>query len=43
MIDERFGESENIEVAIDFGDSYFYWIDNTGERKIIYTQIDKLY
>lgn len=41
IINEKFGKEEFIEIAIDFDDFYFYWIDKSGERKILYNAIDK--
>jgi len=41
IIDEKFGEFEEIEVCLDWDDFYLYWMDNTGERKIVYASIDK--
>lgn len=42
IINEKFGKDELYEVSIDFDDYYFYWIDNTGERNIIFSAIEKL-
>jgi len=41
IINEKFGKQDSIEVAIDFDDFYFYWIDKSGERKILYSAIEK--
>lgn len=41
IIEEKFGNDQSWQVSIDFDDTFFYWIDKIGERKISFDAIDK--
>ncbi|MFN3410743.1 MAG: hypothetical protein ACK4YF_01105 [Exilispira sp.] len=41
IVDEKYGNDDEIEAAFDHDDFFIYWFDNSGERKVVFSFIDK--